>query len=190
MDSLHTILKSCLKEDRKSQQCLYEKYYRYALKIAFRYISDYNDALTITNDAFIKVFKNLKQFDLKDGEGFLEPRFFGWLKRIVVNTALDSLKKNDRQTPIETLDDTACWDIPESSDMADSKILYKELIGYLKDLPPSYNKVFNLFVIDGYSHAEIAEMLNISIGASKSNLFKAKEILQKNIADFFETKKV
>lgn len=168
---------------------MYEKYYRFALKIAFRYVDDYNEALTISNDSFIKVFKNLNQFDLKNSEAIVEPRFFGWLKRIVINTALDSLKKMDPQKNIETLDDTACWDIPESSERADSKLLYKELIGYLKDLPPSYNKVFNLFVIDGYSHAEIAGLLNISIGTSKSNLFKAKEILQKNITEFFETKK-
>lgn len=81
-------------------------------------------------------------------------------------------------------------DLPFSTDQADSRLMYKELICYLKELPPAYNRVFNLYVIDGYSHAEIASMLNISVGTSKSNLFRAKEILQKKVADFFETKKI
>jgi RNA polymerase sigma-70 factor (ECF subfamily) len=169
---------------------LYEKFYRFALKIAFRYIDDYNDALTITNDAFIKLFRNLKQFELTTDPNILEPRFFGWFKKIVINTSLDYLKKENRQMTFENIDDTQVWDLSETSELADSKLLYKELIGFLKELPPSYNRVFNLYVIDGYSHAEIAGLLNISIGTSKSNLFKAKEILQKKVAEFFETKKV
>lgn len=190
MESLHTLLKYCLKDDRKSQQLLYESYYKFALKIAFRYIDDYNDALTITNDSFIKVFKNLKQFELTADAQILEPRFFGWLKKIVINTSLDFLKKENRQISFENIDNPQIWELSEKSELADSKLLYKELIGFLKELPPSYNRVFNLYVIDGYSHAEIAELLHISIGTSKSNLFKAKEILQKKVAEFFETKKV
>lgn len=153
-------------------------------------MSDYNDALTITNDAFVKVFKNFKQFEISEDDTLLEQRFFGWFKRIVINTSLDSIKKSNRNIAFENIDDSEVWDISEISEMADSKLLYKELISYVKELPPSYNRVFNLFVIDGYSHAEIAELLNISTGASKSNLFKAKEILQKKVAEFFETKKV
>lgn len=190
MESLYSLLKSCLKDDRKSQQLLYERYYKFALKIAFRYINDYNDALTITNDAFVKVFKNFKQFEISENDILLEQRFFGWFKRIVINTSLDSIKKSNRQITYDNIDDSEVWEISENSELADSKLLYKELISYVKDLPPSYNRVFNLFVIDGYSHSEIAELLNISVGASKSNLFKAKEILQKKVAEFFETKKV
>lgn len=190
LESLHTLLKCCLKDDRKSQQLLYENYYKFALKIAFRYIDEYNDALTITNDAFIKVFKNLKQFELTTDAQILEPRFFGWLKKIVINTSLDFLKKENRQIAFENIDNPQIWELSEKSELADSKLLYKELIGFLKELPPSYNRVFNLYVIDGYGHAEIAELLHISIGTSKSNLFKAKEILQKKVAEFFETKKV
>lgn len=190
MESLQTIIRNCLKDDRKSQQLLYETYYKYALKIAFRYIDEYNDALTITNDAFIKVFKSLKQFELTSDSNILESRFFGWLKRIVINTSLDYLKKENRQISFENIDNEQIWEFSETSELADSKLLYKDLIGFLKELPPSYNKVFNLYVIDGYGHSEIAELLHISIGTSKSNLFKAKEILQKKVAEFFETKKV
>lgn len=190
MESLHTILQCCLKNDRRCQQLLYEKYYKFVLKIAFRYINDYNDALTITNDSFIKLFRNLTQFELTENTQVLEPRFFGWLKKIVINTSLDYLKKENRQMMFENIDESQIWELTEASEMADSKLLYKELIGYLKELPPSYNRVFNLYVIDGYSHSEIAALLNISIGTSKSNLFKAKEILQKKVAEFFETKKV
>lgn len=153
-------------------------------------MSDYNEALTITNDAFVKVFKNLKQFEIAEGDAFLEQRFFGWLKKVVINTSLDSIKKNNRQITLENIDDSEAWELSEISESSDSKLLYKELMNYVKELPQSYNRVFNLFVIDGYSHAEIAKLLNISIGTSKSNLFKAKEILQKKVAGFFEINNV
>ncbi|MBL7761117.1 MAG: RNA polymerase sigma factor [Sediminibacterium sp.] len=189
MAALITIFKNSLKSDRNSQRKLYETYYGYALKIAFRYIPDYDDARMVANDAFVKAFKNLDKFELTDEESMFEFRFMGWLKRIVVHTAIDVLRKRNREIPGVPFD-------PESAeqhfapDQADAGLMYKELICALKELPPAYNKVFNLYVIDGYSHAEIASMLNISVSTSKSNLFRAKEILQKKVADFFETKKI
>lgn len=184
-----TIFKNSLKSDRNSQRKLYETYYGYALKIAFRYIPGYDEARMVVNDAFVKAFKNLDRFELTDEESLLEFRFMGWLKRIVVHTAIDALRKNSREIPGVQIDPDLA-ELSFAPDQADSGLMYKELICYLKELPPAYNKVFNLYVIDGYSHAEIAAMLNISVGTSKSNLFRAKEILQKKVADFFETKKI
>lgn len=189
MGPLTTIFKNSLKSDRNSQRKLYETYYGYALKVAFRYIPQYDDARMVANDAFVKAFRNLHQFELTDHETVLELRFLGWLKRIVINTAIDELRKSNREM-IEEPIEVDSSDLPFSTDQADSRLMYKELICYLKELPPAYNRVFNLYVIDGYSHAEIASMLNISVGTSKSNLFRAKEILQKKVADFFETKKI
>lgn len=189
MDSLSTILCKCLKNDRTSQKVLYEKYYGYALKIAFRYANCYDDATLITNDAFVKAFRSLQQFELNDEENIISFRFKGWLRRIVINTAIDKLRKKNIEGFSQDLT-TDCWDISDSSDNADSKLLYKELIDYLKELPPVYQKVFNLFVIDGYSHAEIGEMLQISVGTSKSNLSRAKDLLQKKLANFFELKTI
>lgn len=189
MAAFITIFKNSLKSDRNSQRALYEAHYGYALKIAYRYIPGYDDARMVVNDAFVKAFKNLNKFEITDEESLLEYRFMGWLKRIVVHTAIDVLRKSNRDIPVVPFD-------PElaeqhfAPDQADAGLMYKELICSLKELPPAYNKVFNLYVIDGYSHAEIAEMLNISVGTSKSNLFRAKELLQKKVADFFETKKI
>lgn len=141
----------------------------------------------IANDSFVKAFKNLSQFELTDNETVLELRFKGWLRRIVINTSIDQSRKKNLDNITGTLEED-CWELSDPSEKSDSKLLYKELICYLKELPPGYQKVFNLFVIDGYSHAEIAEILKISVGTSKSNLFRAKEILQKNLSEFFETK--
>lgn len=189
MESLYHILRSCLKADRNSQRGLYESYYGYALKIAFRYSVSYDDARMIANDSFVKAFKNLSQFELTDNDTVLELKFRGWLRRIVINTSIDRSRSKKNDLKIDAIDEE-CWNILDQSEQADSKILYKELICYLKELPPAYQKVFNLYVIDGYSHAEIAEALGISVGASKSNLFRAKEILQKKLSEFFETKKI
>jgi RNA polymerase sigma-70 factor (ECF subfamily) len=152
-------------------------------------MEDYHNAVMVTNDAFVKAFMNLKQFDLNDTEHILEMRFRGWLRRITVNASLDQLRINKRTVDFDMLED-AHWDISDKTGYADSKFLYKELICYLKELPPAYQKVFNLYVIDGYSHTEIAELLGVSISSSKSNLFRAKEFLQKRISEFFETKKI
>lgn len=188
MDSLHTIFKKCLKSDRNSQRAIYENYYKYALKIAFRYVNNYEDAMALTNDSFVKAFKNISNFELIDPPSALEIRFLGWLKRIVINTCIDELRK--KQIDISVADiEAEFFEIPIANEQADSAVLYKELIGYLNELPPAYNKVFNLYVIDGYNHAEIADLLKISVGTSKSNLHRAKEILQKKVAEFFETKK-
>ncbi|MDD2793266.1 MAG: RNA polymerase sigma factor [Sediminibacterium sp.] len=190
MATFITIFKNSLKSDRNSQRELYETYYGYALKIAFRYIPGYDDARMVVNDAFVKAFKNLHRFEeLTAEESLLEFRFMGWLKRIVVHTAIDVLRKSNREIP-EVPFDSELAEQHFAPDQADAGLMYKELICYLKELPPAYNKVFNLYVIDGYSHAEIADMLQISVGTSKSNLFRAKELLQKKVADFFETKKL
>jgi len=151
-------------------------------------MEDYQQAQLVSNDAFVKVFQNLKQFDLDDNIQILELRFKGWVRRITVNTALDQLRKNATAIDYEAISDEH-WNISDASAQTDSKFLYKELISYIKELSPAYQKVFNLYVIDGYSHAEIAEMLGISISSSKSNLFRAKEFLQRRISEFFETKK-
>lgn len=187
MESLFAIFKTCLQSDRNSQRWLYESYYGYALKIAYRYAENYDNARMIANDSFVKAFKNLSQFELTDNETVLELRFKGWLRRIVINTSIDQSRKKNPDAITGALEED-CWELSDPSEKSDSKLLYKELICYLKELPPGYQKVFNLFVIDGYSHAEIAALLGISVGTSKSNLSRAKEILQKNLSEFFETK--
>jgi RNA polymerase sigma factor (sigma-70 family) len=102
----------------------------------------------------------------------------GWMRRILVNTAIDELRKQHMMPEIGALPD-GIWNEPDASGNADQVVLYKELITEIKRLPPSYRVVFNMYVIDGFSHQEIAEQLGISVGTSKSSLFKARMHLQK-----------
>lgn len=151
-------------------------------------MEDYQEAVSVTNDSFVKAFLNLKQFEIDTNNQILELRFRGWLRRITVNESIDQIRKRKRETKIEALHEDD-WIDKTSSDQADAKLLYKELISYMKELPPSYQKVFNLYVIDGFSHAEIANMLDISVSTSKSNLSRAKDFLRNRIVEFFEMKK-
>lgn len=176
---LHAIIRGCIAGNRKCQKTLYEQYYGYAFKIAFRYIYRYEKVADVVNDAYVKCFRNIHLFVLPE-EGEIEPRLMAWIKKIVVNTAIDELRKNNLMPEIGGIPDHI-WEEPGNSANADNLVLYKELIVHVKSLPPSYGAVFNMYVIDGFSHPEIAEQLGISVGTSKSNLFKAKAYLQKLI---------
>ena len=139
----------------------------------------YEKAVDITNDGFIKVFKNFKVFALTN-DGELQRTLIGWMRRIMVNTGIDELRKHNMMPEIGGLP-AYIWEEPDGNGAADQIILYKELITEIKKLPPSYRVVFNMYVIDGYSHQEIADILDISVGTSKSNLSKARTHLQKYI---------
>jgi RNA polymerase sigma-70 factor (ECF subfamily) len=147
------------------------------LKIVFRYIYRYEKAIDVTNDGFVKIFKSFEVFDL-NSDSELQRTLMGWIRRIMVNTAIDELRKQNMMPEIGGLPDYI-WEEPDRNGAADQIILYKELIMEIKKLPPSYRVVFNMYVIDGYCHQEIAEMLNISVGTSKSSLSKARMHLQK-----------
>ena len=188
MDKLHEIIEHCKKNDHNSQKLLYEKFYGYALKIAYRYLFDYELASDIANDGFVKVFKNIDSFKCTK-EAQVEHMLLGWIKRIIANTAIDELRKRkNKQNPQEIPD--YVWESRTSGLASDMQVLYKELIGYIKMLPPSYRSVFNLYVIDGFSHREIANALGISVGTSKSSLLIARHLLQKFLQqDFNEIEK-
>ncbi|MDB5247791.1 MAG: polymerase sigma factor [Segetibacter sp.] len=179
MQLLYSIFEGCLANDRRSQKKLYERYYGYALKIVFRYIYRYEKAAEVVNDGFVKVFKSFTKFECSESE-HLEKIWMGWIKRIMINTAIDELRRTNMMPEIGSLPDYI-WELQDNSQGADQKILYKELIAQVKKLPPSYRIAFNMYVIDGFSHAEIAEKLGISVGASKSNLAKARMQLKKFI---------
>ena len=176
-EDLKPLLKECLKGNRLSQKSLYMEFYGYAMSISLRYSKNRDEASEILNDAFMKIFGSLKTFDLS------KP-FRPWLRKIIVNTAIDHYHKKQREIPVEEIKD-----IKNETDTEKilSGISYQEVIGLIQKLPPSYRTVFNLYAIEGYSHDEIAKMLNIATGTSKSNLFKAKEQLKQILADYFET---
>ena len=171
------LLGGCQRHDRASQKSLYKKFYSYGMSICLRYADNRDEAAEILNDGFMKIFGGLDKFD------FNRP-FKPWLRKIMVNLSINRYHQRQRQIATE--------DITEFNSESDgekilSGISYQEVIGMLHKLPPSYRAVFNLHVIEGYSHEEIAGMLNISTGTSKSNLFKAKEHLKKIVGEFFES---
>ena len=124
----------------------------------------------------MKIFGNLKKFDLS------KP-FKPWLRKILVNTAINHYHKKQREMNVEEMQNAKN---ESDTEKILSAISYQEIIGLLQELPPAYRTVFNLYVIEGYSHDEIAAMLNIATGTSKSNLFKAKEQLKIILTNYFE----
>ena len=180
MESLHNLIKGCIDSDYRSQRQFYEHYYGFALKTVFRYIYKYDKATDVVNDGFVKIFNSLARFQVTTGSTDTEKILMGWMKRILINTAIDELRRQQLVPEIGELP-SHIWEEMDKGQNADQRILYKELICEIKRLPPSYRTVFNMFVIDGFSHQEIANMLGISEGTSKSALATAKAQLKKFI---------
>jgi RNA polymerase sigma-70 factor (ECF subfamily) len=178
LEQLLQLIEGCIGNDPKCQKVFYEKYLGFVLKTVYRYVSSYESAAEASNDAFIKIFKSFKNFDYRHATN-PEMLLFAWMRRIVVNTAIDYLRVSQaqkRHQPVTPLHETEADAEPASPD---DKLLYKELIELVRKLSPSYRAVFNMYVIDGYSHQEIADLLGISVGTSKSNLARARAFLQK-----------
>ncbi|WP_316804560.1 sigma-70 family RNA polymerase sigma factor [Pedobacter nototheniae] len=170
-DTEHIIQKhiqGCVRNERGSQKVLYKHFYSFAMGICLRYTNDRLDAAGILNDAFFKAFKNISKYETSKA-------FMPWLGRIITNTAIDYYRANLKFADhVDILDHE---NIAQVSSVYD-KLAYHDLLALVQNLSPAYRTVFNLFAIDGYSHEEIGEMLQISIGTSKSNLFKARQKLQ------------
>ena len=180
MESLTLIVNGCLKRDHTYQKLLYERYYGFALKTVFRYIYRYDKAVDATNDGFIKFFSKIEQFNMGN-ETDLEKMLMGYLKRIMINTAIDELRRGKMTPEIGGIPEYVWETTEDNAETAEQKLLYKELIVLIKELPPQYRSVFNLYVIDGFNHLEIADILKIPVGTSKSNLSRARQLLQNNI---------
>ena len=179
MEILQNIITGCIQNNQRDQKYLYEKYYGYCLKTVFRYIYRYDKAVDVVNDGFVKVFRNFSKFQFRDTEN-LEMILMGWMRMIMINTAIDHLRKNNFLPEIGDISESI-WLHEDKSQGSDHALMYKELVKEIKKLPPSYRTVFNLYVIDGFTHQEIANQLGISVGTSKSNLSKARVLLQKII---------
>lgn len=177
MENTITILNGCRNHDHKYQKILYEKYYDFAIKIVFRYIYNYEEALEVTNDGFLKFFLQIEKFRCEEATD-IDKLLPGWIKKIMINTSIDLLRKKMLQPEIGGIPDYI-WDLKDKSTSADQMIIYKDLIKLVKKLPPSYRIVFNMHVIDGYNHFEIADSLGIPVGTSKSHLLRARALMQK-----------
>ncbi len=174
------IIHGCVDANRVSQKEFYRSFYGFAMAICLRYCNTEDDAMEVVNDGFLKIFRELKNFSPRY-ENY-EASLRGWMKSIFVNTSIDHYRKNHKNLYVSDLDNNNV-DITDSEASAIDKMSYKEIIELVQKLSPVYRTVFNLFVIDGFKHEEIARQLNISAGTSKSNLFKAKANIQKMIKD-------
>jgi RNA polymerase sigma-70 factor (ECF subfamily) len=172
------IIKGCIREDRASQDKLYDTYASTMYGLCLRYSSTRDEAKDVLQDGFIKVFKSIGKFK---NQGSLE----GWIKRIMVNTALDQYHKRQKELNHASFDDINELTIEpaEVSIQNEGEISEDELMAMIQDLPRGYQMVFNLFAMEEYSHKQIAEMLNISESTSKTQLFKARSLLQKKIIE-------
>jgi RNA polymerase sigma factor (sigma-70 family) len=166
------LIKSLKKADQKAQRQLYEKYASRMLGVCRRYISDPMTAEDILVEGFMKVFDKIDQFK---NEGSFE----GWIRRIMVNEALGYLRQQKRNLEDVSLDEA--YGIADF-EQADQSLQADEMMSMIETLPTGYRTIFNLYAIEGYSHAEIAEMLGITESTSKSQLHRARALLQQLVA--------
>jgi RNA polymerase sigma-70 factor (ECF subfamily) len=146
------------------------------MAICDRYTSKQDDAVEILNDGFLKIFKEIHHY--KPAYTDVVSSFKGWLRKIMVYTAIDHFRKNQKHQMVTQLDNVV-YQLETVSEDAVEKLSYEEIIRAVQELSPGYRTVFNLFVIEGMSHEEVANQLGVSIGTSKSNLSKARKQLQK-----------
>jgi RNA polymerase sigma-70 factor, ECF subfamily len=161
------LIKGCQKGDRKLQRELYDRYSGRMYVMCLRYTKSTQEAEDALQESFIKVFDKIKDFKGESSLGY-------WIKRIVVNTALNSQRGKLYLFPMVDVYDTNL----SGMDMSLSDIHFQDLIVSIQSLPPGCQAVFNLFAIEGYKHHEIAEMLEISEGTSKSQYARARQLLK------------
>lgn len=178
---LQEIIALAARGDRKSQQFIFEYLYGKMIVVCLRYTNNDDEAKDILQEGYLKVFDQLKSFTLTGS-------FEGWVRRIMTNTAIDYYRKRKRDKIVYAQDDYL-YDLDAVQDqsgeedfLVDPQYIVKEL----QDLSPAYRLVFNLYVVEGYSHKEIAETLGISEGTSKSNLSKAKDNLKKRLEKYIK----
>lgn len=168
---IEKIVLLCKKKDRKAQELLYKQFSPILFSVCLRYTDNYEDAQDIFQEGFVLIFNKIDQYNF-------EGSFEGWMKKIMVNLSLEKYRKkvklldNDIDQIQEFTDD-------ENSEEFDFE--YDEILTLIQSLPSQYRQVFNLYVIEDYSHQEIADSLHISVGTSKSNLSRARSILKQKL---------
>jgi len=165
------LIEQCQQQDAKAQAELYKIFAPKLYGVCLKYCSNKSIADDLFQDAFITIFNKINQFKHKGS-------FEGWAKRITINTVLQHFKK---QKFHQEINDNLITDENEEFEIEDENLNLNYLLELIKELPNQYRLVFNLYVLDGYSHSEISEALNISLGTSKSNLSRAKQLLRKRI---------
>ena len=171
------LIKACVQKERWAQKKLYEDNYSQMMGVCLRYANNEDDALDILHEGFIKVFKNIAKYQVGTSLN-------AWIRRIMVNTAIDFYRKNIRR---RTEDIELAYDIGSEEADAVSQCSEKEILEAVQQLSTAYRTVFNLYVVEGYSHKEIADILGITESTSRSNLVKARGKLKTLLtARFFD----
>ncbi len=165
------LISKALDGNQEAYKALYDLYKRNMFVICLRYAKDKSLAQDYLQEAFITIFKNLKQFDKLKG------RFEAWAKRVTINVCLSNIRKNSLYAVNIGYAEMIETDEPSALD----NLALKDMLNVIQDLPIGYRTVFNMYVIDGFSHKEIAQELGVSISTSKSQLMKAKKLLQKKV---------
>ena len=167
--NIKKLIHKCQKKELKAQKVLYELYSSKLFSLSLKYSKNYAEAQDNLQDAFIKIYENIHQYKHKGS-------FEGWMKRITINTAL----KRYRNQKVFSLNYEENIIQPEN-DFDEQVISLQTLLKCIQELPNRYRMVFNLYVLDGHSHREIANMMEISEGTSKSNLARGRQILRDKI---------
>lgn len=162
------LIDKCLKGETKAQKALFDKFAPKMMTVCLRYVSDYERAEDVLQDGFIKVFKNLEKFKH-------EGSFEGWIRRTMINTSLDHLRKG-KNAPIDT-DISEAEYLAGDSENSLSQLRVEEIMALIQKMPTGYRTVFNLFAIEGYSHQEIADELGVTESTSKTQYRKARNYL-------------
>lgn len=173
--NIEEIVNGCKKGKPKYQKALVDRFSEQLYTVSLRYMGESNLAQDILQDSFIRIFKAINTFDPERGS------LGGWMRRITINVALKSLSKKKIQTTGIELD---IQNMVSVNPQALSNMANEELLEIVQSLPDGYRQVFNLSVIEGYSHKEIGEMLGIKEVSSRSNLSRAKELLRKKLSVF------
>ena len=175
-EELNLNIRGCVLNDRLSQKKIYTSFYNYAMTICSLYTNNYDDSVEILNDSFLKVFKEIYRYQPAYENGISS--FKGWLRKIIIYTAIDHFRKNHKHRfTKEFSSETACMEA--GGEDALDRISCDEILRSMQKLTPGYRIIVNLFIIENFSHEEIAKQLSISIGTSKSNLARARKQLQK-----------
>lgn len=173
-DSIHILVKECQANKRTAQGEIYKMFSAQLFSVCLRYTNNYEDAQDTFQEGFITIFNKIDQYRF-------EGSFEGWMRRIMVNTCIEKHRSKNHLYVVneEIITDTEedLYDNEENNE----EYSYEEILSFIQELPDRYRQVFNLYVIEEFSHLEIAEMLDISVGTSKSNLSRAREKLKELI---------
>lgn len=173
MSDIKEIIKGCIDGNRRDQELLYRRHSSKLYSVCLQYSGNDEEARDILQEGFIKIFEHLHNYKH-------EGSFEGWMRRIVVNTALEKFRSRHNLFRVDDIDAISEPEAePDNEDYSGLQAV--DLLFIIRELPPKYRMVFNLYAIEGYSHKEIGQMLNISEGTSKSNLSRARNILQRRV---------